>query len=115
MVQWYRIRLPIQETQVHYLAWEDPLVRKWLPTPVFLAGKSYGQNGLAGCSPWDCKESDMTEQLNTYTYMAGVGWGKVVVDTVSVNVHPLWFLLVCWKFSKIDCGYACLTLQTHQK
>ena len=22
-----------------------------------------GQGGLACCSPWDCKESDMTEQL----------------------------------------------------
>ena len=23
-----------------------------------------GQGGLACCSPWGCKESDMTEQLN---------------------------------------------------
>ena len=23
-----------------------------------------GQGGLAYCSPWDCKESDMTEWLN---------------------------------------------------
>ena len=25
---------------------------------------SEGQGGLACCSPWGCKESDMTEQLN---------------------------------------------------
>ena len=25
---------------------------------------SVGQGSLAGCSPWGCKESDMTEQLN---------------------------------------------------
>ena len=25
---------------------------------------SVGQGSLACCSPWDCKESDMTEQLN---------------------------------------------------
>ena len=25
---------------------------------------SEGQGSLACCSPWDCKESDMTEQLN---------------------------------------------------
>ena len=27
-------------------------------------GSSEGQGSLACCSPWDCKESDMTEQLN---------------------------------------------------
>ena len=31
------------------------------PTPVLLPGKSYGQRSLLGCSPWGCKESDMTE------------------------------------------------------
>jgi len=66
-----------------------PWRRKWLPTPVLLPGKSYGQKGLAGFCPWDCKESDMTKGQNTNTHKAGVGWGEVVVDTVSVNVHPL--------------------------
>ena len=27
-----------------------------------------GQGGLASCSPWDCKESDMNERLNWYVY-----------------------------------------------
>ena len=27
-------------------------------------GVGDGQGGLAYCSPWDCKESDTTEQLN---------------------------------------------------
>ena len=26
----------------------------------------YGQRSLTGCSPWDLKELDMTEQLSTY-------------------------------------------------
>ena len=34
--------------------------RKWQPTPVFLPGRSYGQRSLAGYSPRDHKESDMT-------------------------------------------------------
>ena len=38
-----------------------PWRRKWQPTPVFLPGESHGQRSLAGCSPWGCKESDMTE------------------------------------------------------
>ena len=29
-----------------------------------LAWKSYGQRNLVVYSPWDCKESDMTEQLH---------------------------------------------------
>ena len=37
--------------------------RKWQPTPVLLPGKSHGQRSLVGYSPWDCKESDTTEQL----------------------------------------------------
>ena len=45
----------------------DPWVRKipWMRarplTLVFLPGGSHGQRSLAGCSPWGCKESDMTE------------------------------------------------------
>ena len=42
-----------------------PWRRKWQPTPVFLPGKSHGQRGLVGYSPWGCKESDMTEELST--------------------------------------------------
>ena len=31
---------------------DDPLERKWQPTPVFLPGESRGQGSLAGYSPW---------------------------------------------------------------
>ena len=34
-----------------------PWRRKWLPTPVFLPGKSHEQRNLVGYSPWSCKES----------------------------------------------------------
>ena len=39
---------------------------KWLPTPVFLPGKSHGQRNLVGYSAWDRKESDMTERLSLF-------------------------------------------------
>ena len=29
--------------------------RKWLPTPVFLPGKSHGLRSLVGYSPWGCQ------------------------------------------------------------
>ena len=38
----------------------------WQPTPVFLSGKFHGQRSLAGYSPWDHKESDMTETTHTH-------------------------------------------------
>ena len=47
------------------LGWEDPLEkgwrRDWLPNPVFLPGKFYGQKSLVGYSPWGRKESDTTD------------------------------------------------------
>ena len=43
-----------------------PWRRKWQPMPVFLPGKSHGQRSLASFSPWDCKESDMTEGRNMH-------------------------------------------------
>ena len=51
----------MQETQVQSLSWEDPWRRAWQPTPVFFPRESHGQRSLAGCSPWGCKELDMTE------------------------------------------------------
>jgi len=32
----------------------------WLPLPVFLPGGFQGQRSVAGYSPRDCKEADMT-------------------------------------------------------
>ena len=40
--------------------------REWLPTPVFLPGKSHEQRSLAGYSSWDHKDLDTTEQLNMH-------------------------------------------------
>ena len=52
------------ETWVRSLGQEDPLGRKWQPTPVFLPRKFDGQRSLVGYSPWDRKESDTTERLH---------------------------------------------------
>ena len=42
--------------------------RKWQPTLVFLPRKSHGEKNLGGCSPWGCKELDITEGLSIYTH-----------------------------------------------
>ena len=53
----------MQETRVDPWVRKIPSRREQLPTPVFLPGEFHGQRNLAGYSPWDHKESDMTEQL----------------------------------------------------
>ena len=65
--QMAQMNLPaVQETQVQSLGQEDPWIpwrREWHHTPVFLPGGSHGQRSLGDYSPWDCKGSDMTEQI----------------------------------------------------
>ena len=51
-----------QETCVQFLGWEDPCWMAWQSIPVFLPGESHGQNSLAGWSPQDHKELDMTQE-----------------------------------------------------
>ena len=63
MVQMVKNLSAMQETEVRSLCWEDPLEKEMATTPVFLPGESHGQKILVGYSPWDGKESDMTEQL----------------------------------------------------
>ena len=43
--------------------------RQWQQTPVLLPAKSQGRRSLAGCSPWDSKESDMTTSLSLFIFI----------------------------------------------
>ena len=61
-----------------------PWRRKWRPTPVLLNGKFRGWRSLVGYSPWDCKESDMTEQLHWSTGCTMLQ----NISTVSQKVVP---------------------------
>ena len=53
----------VQGTLVQSLGQENPLEKGMATTLVFLPGKFHIQKSLEGYSPWDCKESDTTEQL----------------------------------------------------
>ena len=51
-------RLPTtRKTRVQSLHWENLLEKE-------MATKSHEWRSLVGYSPWDCKESDRTEQLS---------------------------------------------------
>ena len=63
MAQTVKNQPAVRETWVQSLDWEDPLERKWQPTPVSLPGKFHGQRILMGYSPWGRKELSMTERL----------------------------------------------------
>ena len=85
-----------------------PWRRKWLPTPVFLLGKSHGQRSLPSYSLWGCKESDMiwpslSDLFNSAYYTLGqfilLHWQYFILfyDWVKVIAYP--YLLnpvVCW-------------------
>ena len=46
------------------------------PTPVLLPGESHGRRSLAGCGPWGCEESDMTERLHFHFSPSCIGEGN---------------------------------------
>ena len=58
--------LAIQESWVRSLGKEDHLGKEMAIYCSILAWKFHGQRSLAGYSPWDCKELDMTA-TNTHT------------------------------------------------
>ena len=62
--------LPATQRRPGFDPWvrKIPWKRKRLSIPVFLPREFHGQRSLEGLySPWDCKESNMTERL-THTY-----------------------------------------------
>ena len=64
----YRVDSPVKRKMINLnLPPKVQRRRQWHPTPVLLPGKSHGLRSLVGCSPWGCKESDMTEQLHFHT------------------------------------------------
>ena len=73
--------------------------RRWHPTPVLLPGKPHGQRSLVGCSPWGCKESDMTEQLHFHFSLSCTGEGNGNPLQCSCLENPrdggAWWAAIC--------------------
>ena len=65
MAQWKRPLLPMGKMQVQSLGLEDPLEKEKAVHPSILSLENpMDGEAWANYSPWGCKESDMTEQLN---------------------------------------------------
>ena len=67
--------------QVRSLYWEDAWRRKSQLTPVFLPGRSHGWRSLAGYSPWDCEELNMSELVQTHTHTHT----RISTNTIQIN------------------------------
>ena len=62
--------------------------REWLPTPLFLPGKSHDQRSLVGYSLWGCNELDMTEWLTlsfTFFHYYYSHWLPLCLELISSN------------------------------
>ena len=73
--------------------------RNWHPTPVLLPGKSHGWRSLIGCSPWGCKESDVTERLHFHFSLSRIGEGNGNPLQCSCLENPrdggAWWAAIC--------------------
>ena len=90
-----RNRKCVFDPWVGYILWR----RNWQPTPVFLPIKNPGtEESGRPHSPWDCKESVMTEHHNTHTHThtrrKNCLWGSI----------SMWLFLctVNWPFNAGD-------------
>ena len=73
----------MQETQVRFLGWEDPLEKEMYPTPVSLPGNYHLHRNLMGCSLWGRRESGTTEWLTLFPEGAPPSSGPLQVFTLS--------------------------------
>ena len=73
-----------QETWVGKIPWR----KEWKLTPASFPGESHEHRSQAGYSPWDCKESDFTEQL---TLCLPIKIRRLFsnVDSVLIRLHIL--------------------------
>ena len=85
MVKHLRI---MQETRVPSLGQEDPLEKKWQPTPVLLLGKSHGRRSLVSYSPWDCNESDTTERLHFHFHIPSIFGYFDTINPIKYKLLP---------------------------
>ena len=75
----------MQETQVQSLGLEDPLEEGMATHSSVLAWRIPRTEETAGCSPWGCKGSDVTEQLSTHA--STLRWGKTAGVGALLFLH----------------------------
>ena len=78
------------------LGWEG-FLKEENPTPIFLPGKSHIERSLvgcrAGCSPWGCKESDMTGRWSLHAGLL----------CPNCSLQPVWVSAQGKERAQFDC------------
>ena len=69
-----------QEVEVRSLDGEDLLQKKITTHSSILAWEIHGPGSLVSDSPWGCKESDMTELLNSSSICTSI---EIVTDNIQ--------------------------------
>ena len=69
-----------QEVEVQSPGGEDLLQKKMATHSRILAWEIHGQGRLVDYSPWGCKESDMTELLNSSSICTSI---EIVIDNIQ--------------------------------
>ena len=72
--RFFKIKLYVSNSHVYSQIWLDGHESEQTP------GVGDGQGGLVCCSPWGCKESDMTERLNWTTD------SQIIAPALSKNI-----------------------------
>ena len=80
---------PCRRHRLHPWVRKIPRRRAWKPTPVLSPGESRGQRSLVGCSPWGCKELDMTERLSMHSLTHARMACEILVLRPGISPHPL--------------------------
>ena len=92
-----------QRREEKRMRWLDGITNSVGMSLGWTLGVGDGQGGLECCSPWGCKESDMTERLNwtelNYTTRPYPHWKQVEPERVCT------FLLLLWLESCPVCSH----------
>ena len=76
--------------QIQSLGQEDPWIKKWQPTPVFLPVKFHGQRSLVEDSPWGCNDMDTA----IVTWLTCI---DIICYNISIYIIPIWLPGSCQK------------------
>ena len=110
VVQWWRIRLPVQEMQetgvqsMGQILWK----RAWQPTSVFLPRKFHGQKSLVAYSPWCAKSQTwLRDWACTWAHVRGHTHTHPIntedffsADLEFVDSSNLWTEVFFWEWGK---------------
>ena len=92
----------MQEMQVWFLYWEDPLEAEVATTPVFLPKESHGRRRLVGYSPKGDKESEMTEHVPKDCLTTNIlfNWLTITADIDFLLIYKILNALLMLKVTK---------------